>query len=69
AQSNLPRPADPRGRPDPNLLTAEQKIRDAADLDELTRWLTPPERVLVAGSPALLAQMAALPDVTRVPFI
>ena len=31
---NLPRPADPRGRPDPHAFTAEQKLMDARSLDE-----------------------------------
>lgn len=68
-QSNPPRPADPRGRPDPDTLTAERKIRDADSMAELTRWLSPQERVHVAGSAELLGQMAALPETSGIPLI
>jgi membrane glycosyltransferase len=59
---NLPRPADPRGQPDPHAFTAEQKLRDAGSLDEALRWLTPTERVEVAGVARSLQQLAELPD-------
>jgi membrane glycosyltransferase len=59
---NLPRPADPRGQPNPNLFTAQQKLMDARFLDEALQWLTPTERVEVAGTPHLLNQLALLPD-------
>jgi membrane glycosyltransferase len=59
---NLERPPDPRGRPDPNAFTAEQKLKDARSLDEALTWLTPLERVEVAGDARLLNQLALLPD-------
>jgi membrane glycosyltransferase len=59
---NLPRPPDPRGQPDPHAFTAEQKLMDARSLDEALQWLTPAERVEVAGSPRFLNQLALLPD-------
>jgi len=61
-KGNLARPADPRGKPDPNAFTAEQKIKDARFLDEALTWLTPLERVEVAGDARLLNQLALLPD-------
>jgi len=68
-QSNVARPSDPRGKPDPNVLTAEQKINDAVNLDELLQWLTREERVHVAGSAAMLHQMAGLPELSKPPPI
>ncbi len=62
---NLPRPADPRGHPDPHAFTAEQKLVDARTLEEALAWLTPIERVEVAASARMLAQLAALPDAQR----
>jgi membrane glycosyltransferase len=59
---NLPRPRDPRGRPDPHAFTAAQKLTDARSLDEALQWLTQIERVEVAGDARLLEQLAALPD-------
>jgi membrane glycosyltransferase len=59
---NLPRPADPRGRPDPNAFTAEQKLKDAKSLDEALAWLTAIERVEVASDARLLNQLSLLPD-------
>ena len=64
-RGNLARPADPRGQPDPNLYTAEQKLIDARTLDEALHWLTPVERVEVAGEARLLNQLALLPDATQ----
>jgi membrane glycosyltransferase len=66
---NLARPADPRGQPDPHAFTAEQKLKDARSLDEALRWLTPVERVEVAGDARLLNQLALLPDATHPPFL
>jgi membrane glycosyltransferase len=66
---NLPRPADPRGRPDPHAFTAEQKLVDARTLEEALGWLTPFERVEVAASARMLAQLAALPDAPRPAFL
>ncbi|HEY0800158.1 MAG TPA: hypothetical protein VGD54_04895, partial [Steroidobacteraceae bacterium] len=65
---NLPRPPDPRGQPDPHLFTAEQKLMDARSLEEALQWLTPIERVEVAGSARLLNQLALLPDSLRPTF-
>jgi len=61
-KGNLARPADPRGQPDPHAFTAEQKLMDARSLDEALRWLTPIERVEVAGDARMLNQLALLPD-------
>ncbi len=63
---NLTRPRDPRGKPDPHAFTAEQKLIDARVLDEVLQWLTPVERVEVAGDARLLNQLALLPDAERV---
>jgi membrane glycosyltransferase len=63
--SNLPRPADPPGAPDPDAFTAQQKLIDARSLQEALEWLTPAERVEVAGNPRLLNQLALLPDPQR----
>jgi membrane glycosyltransferase len=59
---NLPRPRDPRGKPDPHAFTAEQKLVDARSLDEVLGWLTPIERVEVAADARLLNQLASLTD-------
>ena len=66
---NLARPADPRGHPDPHAFTAEQKLRDARSLDEALAWLTPVERVEVAGDARLLNQLALLPDAEHPLFL
>jgi membrane glycosyltransferase len=66
---NLPRPADPRGRPDPHALTAEQKLVDARTLEEALEWLTPIERVEVAGSARMLSQLASLADAQRQAYL
>ena len=65
---NLPRPADPRGKPDPHAFTAEQKLIDARSLDEALEWLTPIERVEVAADARLLNQLALLPDAQHPDF-
>ena len=65
---NLDRPKDPRGKPDPNTFTAEQKLMDARSLDEVLDWLTPIERVEVAADARLLNQLALLPDAQRPEF-
>jgi membrane glycosyltransferase len=65
---NLPRPADPRGQPDPHAFTAEQKLRDARSLDEALQWLTPMERVEVAADARFLNQLALLPDSVQPTF-
>jgi membrane glycosyltransferase len=66
---NLARPADPRGHPDPHAFTAEQKLKDARSLDEALSWLTPAERVEVAGDARLLNQLALLPDAVFPSFV
>jgi membrane glycosyltransferase len=66
---NLARPADPRGQPDPYAFTAEQKLKDARSLDEALAWLTPIERVEVAGDARLLNQLALLPDAEQPVFL
>jgi membrane glycosyltransferase len=66
---NLARPADPRGHPDPHAFTAEQKLKDARSLDEALAWLTPVERVQVAGDARLLNQLALLPDAEHPLFL
>jgi len=65
---NLARPRDPRGRPDPHAFTAEQKLIDAKSLEEVLQWLTPIERVEVAGDARLLNQLALLPDAQQPGF-
>ncbi len=65
---NLARPANPRGRPDPHALTAEQKLIDARSLEEVLEWLTPIERVEIAADARLLNQLALLPDAQRPEF-
>jgi membrane glycosyltransferase len=66
---NLARPADPRGHPDPFAFTAEQKLKDARSLEEALAWLTPVERVEVAGDARLLNQLALLPDAEHPLFL
>jgi membrane glycosyltransferase len=66
---NLARPADPRGHPDPYAFTAEQKLKDARSLEEALAWLTPVERVEVAGDARLLNQLALLPDADHPLFL
>jgi membrane glycosyltransferase len=61
-----PPPAQ-RGHPDPARLTAEQRLREARNLDELLDWLTPPERIHVAADPRLLQRLAALPPGAPLP--
>jgi membrane glycosyltransferase len=65
---NLPRPRDPRGQPDPHAFTAEQKLIDARSLEEVLQWLTPVERVEVAGDARLLNQLSLLPDAQQTGF-
>jgi membrane glycosyltransferase len=65
---NLPRPADPRGHPDPHAFTAEQKLMDARSLDEALQWLTPMERVETAADARFLNQLALLPDSVQPTF-
>ena len=66
---NLARPSDPRGHPDANAFTAQQKLIDARTLDEALEWFTPIERVEVASDARLLNQLALLPDAPRHTFI
>jgi membrane glycosyltransferase len=58
---NQPRPAATRGHPDPQRLTADNKVREAQSLSEALSWLTAAERVHVAGDPQLLERLASLP--------
>jgi membrane glycosyltransferase len=62
---NLPRPADPRGQPNPHSFTAQQKLIDARTLEEALGWFTAVERVEVASDSRLLNQLAMLPDAQR----
>ncbi len=55
-------PAERRGQPDPDRLTAGQKLRDARHVGEALSWLTPRERVHVAADESLLECLAQLPD-------
>jgi membrane glycosyltransferase len=66
--SNLPRPPDPRGHPDPHAFTAERKLMDARSLDEALQWLTPNESVEVAADARFLNQLSLLPDSTQPTF-
>ncbi|HEX7114446.1 MAG TPA: glucans biosynthesis glucosyltransferase MdoH [Steroidobacter sp.] len=59
---NLPRPPESRGHPDPHRLTAERKVQEARTLSEALAWLSPHERVHVAGDPRLLERLSELPD-------
>jgi membrane glycosyltransferase len=68
-EGNLPRPMDPRGKPDPHAFTAEQKLIDARSLEEALLWLTPIERVEVAADAHLLHQLALLPDAQNPGFL
>jgi membrane glycosyltransferase len=61
-QANLPPPVPPRGRPDPERLTAAQKLSDARHLDEALDWLTPRERVHVASDAAMLERLGQLEE-------
>jgi membrane glycosyltransferase len=65
---NLARPPDPRGKPDPHIFTAEQKLLDARSLTEALQWLTPIERVEVAADGRLLNKLALLPDAVEPTF-
>ncbi|MEZ5936523.1 MAG: glucans biosynthesis glucosyltransferase MdoH [Alphaproteobacteria bacterium] len=57
----LPRPAEPRGAPNPDRLTAIAKIDQAETRDEALGWLTRPERLQIQGDPELITALAALP--------
>ncbi|MET0280563.1 MAG: glucans biosynthesis glucosyltransferase MdoH [Steroidobacteraceae bacterium] len=57
---NLPTPAPVRGRPEPERLTAAQKLRDARTLDEALGWLNARERVFVAADAAMLDRLGEL---------
>ncbi len=59
---NLPRPADARGHPHPQRLTAEDKVMQAQTLQEALDWLSGPERIEVAADARLLERLAELPD-------
>ena len=53
---------DRRGHPDPFAFTAGQKLKDARSLDEALAWLSPVERVEVAGDQYCSSELARLPD-------
>ena len=57
---NLPRPADPRGYPNPHRLTAGHKLAQAHSLREALGWLSTPEKMEIAADPRLLNQLAQL---------
>ena len=57
---NAPLPERPRGDPDPDRLTAQQKIREAHSLAEALGFLSAAERVQVAADPQLLQQLSSL---------
>jgi membrane glycosyltransferase len=59
---NLPRPADTRGHPHPQRLTADNKVAQAHTLQEALDWLSGPERIEVAADARLLERLAELPD-------
>jgi membrane glycosyltransferase len=58
---NPPPPERPRGDPDPDRLMAQEKIREARNLDEALRFLTPRERLHVAADAQMLHQLSSLP--------
>lgn len=62
-QGNGPRAPDARGHPSAHRLTAAHKLAEAQSLREALAWLTAPERIEVAGDPALLEELAQLPHV------
>jgi membrane glycosyltransferase len=59
---NLPRPSDQRGHPNPQRLTADEKVAQAQTLHEALSWLSGPERIEVAADAKLLERLAGLPD-------
>ncbi len=59
---NLPRPTDQRGHPNPQRLTADEKVAQAQTLHEALSWLSGPERIEVAADARLLERLAGLPD-------
>jgi membrane glycosyltransferase len=64
-RSNPLPPAGKRGHPDPDRLTAQQKLRDARNLGEALDWLSARERVHVASDAELLQRLAQLPDFSQ----
>jgi membrane glycosyltransferase len=59
---NLPRPSDQRGHPNPQRLTAAEKVTQAQTLHEALGWLSGPERIEVAADARMLERLAELPD-------
>jgi membrane glycosyltransferase len=59
---NLPRPSDQRGHPNPQRLTAAEKVTQAQSLHEALSWLSGPERIEVAADARMLERLAELPD-------
>jgi membrane glycosyltransferase len=62
SHSIIERPPETRGHPDPQRLTAQQKVVQARTLHEALEWLNGAERVHVAGDAHLLELLAELPD-------
>lgn len=60
-QALLSCPADPRGSPNADRLTATAKLADAETRDEALSWLTRAERIQIQADPALVAKLASLP--------
>jgi membrane glycosyltransferase len=58
--ANLPPPPPLRGRPDPDRLTAAQKLRDARTLEEALGWLSARERVHVVADAGMLERLGQL---------
>jgi membrane glycosyltransferase len=52
-----------------HLARHRESLKDARSLDEALRWLTPIERVEVAGDARLLNQLALLPDAAHPSFL
>jgi membrane glycosyltransferase len=64
-RANPSPPPVKRGHPDPDQLTARQKLRDARNLSEALGWLSPRERVYVAADEEMLQRLGQLPDFSQ----
>jgi membrane glycosyltransferase len=58
---NPPAPERRRGDPDPDRLTAQQKIHEARSLKEALKFLSARERLHVAADAQMLHQLSSLP--------
>ena len=56
----LPAPLRERGKPELEPVMAEAKIREATNLDEALRWLSPKERLAILSRPPLIAELQRL---------